>query len=341
MLPLRSLAIISLFLTFSAFSQTGDNCSDAAVICSNQSYFASTEGATVNICSGCEDGASAAGNFCFAPNNSIWLSFTTNDNGGDVSLSFSNLNCNTAAGYNTSIQAAIISATTPCDESTYSLVSNCQSSSSAGFTLSAPELTANTTYYVQVDGDSLAGDTNPAECGFNVLLSGEGVDQYIDAGLDTTINYNSAVQLQGDGPTNSSWSPQGTLSDPNIADPIATPDANTTYYYSFTTPDGCVYSDFVRVYVRPELLVTNTLTPNEDGINDTWAIRGIQYYPTATVDVFDRWGQRVFHSVGYGNEKVWDGTLLGTRLPEGVYYYYIDLKSGDDSGYAGYVTILR
>lgn len=324
------------------YSQSGDDCTDAAVICSNQSYFASNEGATVNICSGCEDGATSSGNFCFAPNNSIWLSFTTNNDGGNVDIDFSNISCNSSAGYNTNLQAAIISATTPCDESTYSLVSNCQSGSSSAFTLSATGLSANTVYYVQVDGDSLAGDTNPAECGFNVLLSGEGVNQSIYAGEDTIINFNSAVQLQGDGPSNSIWSPEGTLSDPNVPNPVATPNTNTTYYYSFTTSDGCLYSDDVAVSVRPELLVTNTLTPNDDGINDTWAIRGIQYYPTANIDVFDRWGQRVFHSVGYGNEKVWDGTLLGARLPEGVYYYYIDLKTGNqEDGYAGYVTILR
>ncbi len=335
-------ATIIFFWCLSTFAQTSDNCSDAAVICYNQSLFASNEGATVNVCSGCEDGASAAGNFCFAPNNSIWLSFTTNDIGGDVTVDFSNLNCNTDAGYNTNLQAAIISATSPCDESTYSLVSNCESGSASAFSLTASGLAANTTYYVQIDGDSTTADTNPAECGFNVLLSGEGVEQTIDAGQDTTINYNSVVQLQGSGPTNAVWTPAATLSDPNSPEPTATPSATTTYYYSYQTADGCTYSDDVVVIVRAELLVTNTFTPNEDGYNDTWAIRAIQNYPAADVTVYDRWGQRVFHSVGYNNENEWDGTLLGARLPEGVYYYYIDLKTGNEEDvYAGYVTIVR
>lgn len=330
------------FYSLSLFSQTGDNCADAPVICYNQSYFASNDGASVDICSGCEDGASSTGNFCFAPNNSIWMTFTTNDSGGDVTIDFSNINCNSTAGYNTNMQAAIISASTPCDESTYSLVSNCESGSASAFTLTAPGLSANTTYYVQIDGDSIAGNTNPAACGFNILLSGEGVEQTIIAGEDTTINANSSVQLQGEGPSNATWSPESSLSDPNSSNPIASPNGTTTYYYSFTNTDGCVYSDDVVVIVRAELLVTNTLTPNEDGINDTWAITGIQNYPTANIDIYDRWGQRVFHSVGYGNEKVWDGTLLGAKLPEGVYYYYIDLQTGSEEDvYAGYVTIIR
>jgi gliding motility-associated-like protein len=340
--PLKFLTFILLFIPLGLLAQSGDDCSNAEVVCYGQSFFASNESATASICAGCEDAATAAGNFCFAPNNTIWLSFTTNDSGGDVTVDFSNVNCNTTAGYNTNLQAAIISATSACDESTYSLVSNCESGSSSGFTLTASGLSPNTTYYIQVDGDSTAGDTNPAECGFNVLLSGEGVEQTIDAGQDTTINFNSAVQLDGTGPTNSTWTPPGSLSDPAIADPVASPNSTTTYYYSFETPDGCVYSDNVVVVVRAELLVPNTISPNEDGYNDTWVIRSIQNYPTANVDVYDRWGQRVFHSVGYGNEKVWDGTLLGARLPEGVYYYYIDLKTGSEEDiYAGYVTILR
>ncbi|MCB9198626.1 MAG: gliding motility-associated C-terminal domain-containing protein [Flavobacteriales bacterium] len=331
------------FLIYSlSFAQTGNDCSDAAVICGNQSYFASNEGATVSICSGCEDGGTSAGNFCFAPNNSIWLTFTTNEFGGDISLEFSNISCNTSAGYNTSIQAAIISATTPCDESTYTLVSNCESGSSSAFSLNSTNLTANTTYYVQIDGDSIAGNTNPAECGFNVLLSGEAVDVDIYAGEDTTINYNSTALLSGSGPTGAIWSPSGSVSDPSSPSTVTNPNSTTTFYYSYETDNGCVYSDDVVVIVRSELLVTNTFTPNDDGYNDTWSIRSIGNYPSANIDVYDRWGQRVYHSVGYGGDKVWDGTLLGARLPEGVYYYYIDLKTGNEEDvYAGYVTILH
>ncbi|CAG5077423.1 gliding motility-associated C-terminal domain-containing protein [Parvicella tangerina] len=335
------LTIVS-FWCISIYAQTSDNCSNAAVVCYGQSYFGSNEGATSDVCPGCEDASSASGNFCFAPNNSIWLSFTTNDAGGDVDLTISNLNCNSSAGYNTNLQAAIISASTPCDESTYSLVSNCQAGTDSDFTLSAVGLAANTTYYVMVDGDSTAADTNPAECGFNVLLTGTGVEQNIYAGEDTTISYNSVVQLQGNGPTSSTWSPESSLSDPSIPSPVASPNGTTTYYYSYETADGCVYSDDIVVMVQAELLVTNTLTPNDDGYNDTWIIRSIENYPAANIDVYDRWGQRVFHSVGYGGEKVWDGTLLGARLPEGVYYYYIDLKTGNEEDvYAGYVTIVR
>lgn len=340
---MRKILFILLIVGFNLTAQTSDDCSNAAVICSGQSYFASNDGATVDICPGCEDGANSNGNFCFEPNNSIWLSFTTNDNGGDVTVAFSNVSCNSSAGYNTNIQAAVISASTPCDESTYTLVSNCESGSASDFTLSSTGLAPNTTYYIQIDGDSTSFDTNPAECGFNVLLSGEGVEYNIDAGQDTAINFNTSVVLEGSGPDGSIWSPPGSLNDPSSSTPLASDlTTTTTFYHSYTTDNGCVYSDEVTIIVRAELIITNTITPNEDGYNDTWAIRGIENYPAANVDVYDRWGQRVFNSVGYGNGKEWDGTMLGARLPAGTYYYYIDLRSGSEEDvFAGYVTIVR
>lgn len=336
------ITIFTILATASFTAQTGDNCSEVVVVCANQSLFASNESATTDVCAGCEDGQTEDGNFCFALNNTIWLSFQTNNVGGDVNVSFSNLNCNTSSGYNTSIQAAIISATTPCDESTYSLVSNCNSGSNSSFNLNTTSLPANTTFYIQIDGDSITGNTNAAECGFNVLLSGTGVEFNLNAGADTTINFNSAAALSGSGPAGSTWSPTSTVGDPNATNTVANPNSTTTYFYSYTDDNGCVYSDNVTVTVRAQLLVTNTFSPNDDGINDIWTIRSIGNYPSCKVDVFDRWGQRVFHSIGYGNEKVWDGTLAGARLPEGVYYYYIDLNTGNEEDvYAGYVTILK
>ena len=83
--------------------------------------------------------------------------------------------------------------------------------------------------------------------------------------------------------------------------------------------------------------IPNTFTPNADGINDYWNIRGLETYPNATVNIFNRYGKNVFGSVGYA--KPFDGTTNGKQLPVGVYYYIIKLKPGDVL--SGYVTILR
>ena len=79
-------------------------------------------------------------------------------------------------------------------------------------------------------------------------------------------------------------------------------------------------------------------TPNGDGINDVWNIKYIDYYPKCTVDVFNRYGQKIFHSAGYSIP--WDGTLNGKILSPGTYYYIINLQN-DIAPLAGYVAIIK
>ncbi|MBL4592881.1 MAG: gliding motility-associated C-terminal domain-containing protein [Flavobacteriales bacterium] len=77
------------------------------------------------------------------------------------------------------------------------------------------------------------------------------------------------------------------------------------------------------------------ITPNGDGKNDTWTIKGLK--GKGTVIVFNRWGQKVFESTGYNND--WGGTSNGNILPDGDYYYVINCDDGND--YKGPLTILR
>ncbi len=83
-------------------------------------------------------------------------------------------------------------------------------------------------------------------------------------------------------------------------------------------------------YQEFDLHVYNALTPNGDGINDTWIIRGIWQYPENEVLLMDRWGTLVRTIRNYNNkENVWFGTNdKGFTLPNGDYYYIIKLKDG-------------
>ncbi|MDB5192918.1 MAG: hypothetical protein JWQ96_2481 [Segetibacter sp.] len=82
----------------------------------------------------------------------------------------------------------------------------------------------------------------------------------------------------------------------------------------------------------------NVFSPNGDGINDVWTLKGLKDFTTCTVEVFTRYGQKVFSSVGYNNP--WNGTLNSQILPVGTYYYVIDLRDGT-TPFGGSVTILR
>lgn len=84
--------------------------------------------------------------------------------------------------------------------------------------------------------------------------------------------------------------------------------------------------------------IPNTFTPNGDGVNDTWNIKNLNYFANCSVNIFTRWGEKVYSSIGY--PVPWDGTYKGAALPTGTYYYIIDLKNGL-TPLSGFVTIVR
>ena len=91
-----------------------------------------------------------------------------------------------------------------------------------------------------------------------------------------------------------------------------------------------------------EVNISQALTPNGDGINDTWMIYNIENYSNNTVRVFNRWGNEVFFAKGYRN--TWNGQYKNRSqtLPEsGSYYYQIDLDGNGTVDYDGWLYITR
>jgi gliding motility-associated-like protein len=86
-----------------------------------------------------------------------------------------------------------------------------------------------------------------------------------------------------------------------------------------------------------ELLVSEAMTPNGDGINDTWRVVNIENHPNSLVIIYNRWGKEIFRQSAYQNN--WDGTYKGDALPEGSYYFqiYLDGKNLDKDGWL-YIT---
>ncbi|MFA6085877.1 gliding motility-associated C-terminal domain-containing protein [Mucilaginibacter sp.] len=101
-----------------------------------------------------------------------------------------------------------------------------------------------------------------------------------------------------------------------------------------------VTSNELTITILPEAVVipANTFTPNDDGINDTWKIPSLVFYPDCQVNIFNRNGTLLMQSTGYN--KPWDGTYNGKQLPPGVYYYVIDTRDGK-AKLSGSVTIIR
>jgi gliding motility-associated-like protein len=118
-------------------------------------------------------------------------------------------------------------------------------------------------------------------------------------------------------------------------------DSIVNYFWTPATAESATCgtstsSVFVRVYEK--ITIPNTFSPNNDGINDVWDIASLNTYPTSVIQVFDRWGRQVFESTGYSTP--WNGTYNGSALPEGTYYYIIDLKIGTPK-ISGWVLIVK
>ncbi|WP_247237278.1 gliding motility-associated C-terminal domain-containing protein [Telluribacter sp. SYSU D00476] len=135
-----------------------------------------------------------------------------------------------------------------------------------------------------------------------------------------------------------SWSPPEGLDDATIAQPTASPAQTTTYRLRVSTADGCYNEDEITIEVLPTVTIPNGFTPNGDGVNDTWQLADIGAYPGCEVEIFNRWGSRVFRSVGYLKE--WDGLYEGQELPAATYYYVIKLNEQLPTR-SGSVTIFR
>jgi gliding motility-associated-like protein len=90
-----------------------------------------------------------------------------------------------------------------------------------------------------------------------------------------------------------------------------------------------------------ELDTAQALTPNGDGINDTWVIYNLGNHPGSTVRVFSANGMEVFYSANYQNN--WTGNYQGRSemLPVGSYLYQIDLGSDGSIDEQGWLYITK
>ncbi|NHE56145.1 MBG domain-containing protein [Cyclobacterium plantarum] len=118
----------------------------------------------------------------------------------------------------------------------------------------------------------------------------------------------------------------------------------TTFTVEVSSTDragNIIYETFtlnrLRVALR-EINVPNTFTPNGDGFNDSWGIKGLRYFKGGKVAVYERSGKRVFYTEN--PDELWDGTFFGNALPTGTYFWVI---STGESGEVrrGVLTIFR
>lgn len=117
-----------------------------------------------------------------------------------------------------------------------------------------------------------------------------------------------------------------------------------TYWVMVTDSNGCSAGDSVNVnYVSCEDLITpNVFTPNGDGSNDVFHVKGY-YMKKEMLYIYDRWGIEVYNSEDV--DKGWDGTDMrnNSKCAAGTYFYiaYVKLFDGKHKAIKGYVSLFR
>ena len=181
---------------------------------------------------------------------------------------------------------------------------------------------------------------------FNPVAADAGQDQSISPGTTAILTGNAT---QGSGDYSFTWEPANLLANNTLEQVLTLPlDTTTTFFITITDLlAGCEAVDSVKVSVTskpapPEencIVIHNVITPNGDGVNDTWIIDCIENFPLNNVKIFDRWGDKIIELENYNNGPVvWHGTnQQGQPIPDGTYYYIVSVNKGGI--YSGWVFV--
>ena len=163
-----------------------------------------------------------------------------------------------------------------------------------------------------------------------------------DLGPDILLGKGNSVTLKGavEGGVSYTWSPATGLDNPTVANPVASPSQSQEYIVKVLSSNGCEGEGKVSIVVYQPVYIPTAFTPNSDGMNDIWELRGLEVYPNPEVQIFNRWGNMVFYSKG--SYAPFDGTDSNKALPEGMYVYKINpFPDRPDFQYKGTFMLFR
>lgn len=176
----------------------------------------------------------------------------------------------------------------------------------------------------------------------------------VDLGTGGEVIAGNQVPLQPrftNGPfVNYAWTPTTGLNCTNCANPIATITTNVTYSLTVTNPYGCTATDTIGFRVQcvesEQVYIPNAFSPDNDGVNDVFMVRGKGLARVKHFRVFNRVGQVVFERNNFdANDPTqgWDGRVNGIPASPDVYVYTAELLCTGGASYykKGNVTLVR
>ncbi len=174
----------------------------------------------------------------------------------------------------------------------------------------------------------------------------------VSIATDTTMTAGRTCILT---PTTSSdvtqavWSPNIGVLNNSFPSITVKPTSQVQYRVRVSNPGGCTAEATINVNVLCDgtnVFIPNTFSPNGDGQNDVFFVRGTGLFKIKQATIFNRWGQEVFSNQHFNANDAaagWDGTFRGTKLEPDVYVYMIEVQCENNNVmlFKGNVTLLR
>jgi len=92
-------------------------------------------------------------------------------------------------------------------------------------------------------------------------------------------------------------------------------------------------------FADDQIFVDEFFSPNGDGINDHWNIINIERFSNNQLWIYTRSGKLILSQSPYRND--WMGTYQGESLPEGNYYYQLDIEGDKTIDAQGWIYLSR
>lgn len=109
------------------------------------------------------------------------------------------------------------------------------------------------------------------------------------------------------------------------------------YRVEIQNAEGCKSFRMFTIVPTP-IIPDKFFSPNNDGVNDRWNVVGIEFYPNADIQIFDRFGKQMIRYKG--SDLGWDGNYLGNPMPTTDYWYIIYVAEINET-LSGHFTLKR
>ncbi len=339
----------------------GNSCASNSITLNVTSLGAPTVAITTNsiLCNG-GTGSAIANVTGTAPYSYTWQASTstTNNSGSLTAGTYTVLVNETSTGCKT-IQTYTLSEPTALATAISNIVNvNCFGANNGSASVTATGGTPTYNYSWLPIGGSASTGTNLAQGVYTVTITDNnncaktntvqilGISQDMTIAITDTVkpdcgnipNGLITVGVTGGTPSYTYLWSNGTTTPSNINI------SNATYTVTVTDANNCSKQLEITLDCFTALFIPELYSPNGDGKNDKFEIKGIYNYPNNKIMIFNRWGSLVYQKEKYNNE--WDGkpnvnTGTGKELlPSGTYYVVFDFgDNGKTKTYNGFVQL--